>query len=353
MKVCVYAISKNESKFVERWVESMREADEIFVLDTGSTDDTVEKLKNNGVKVKVHKFKMFRFDEARNMSLNMVPQDFDVCVCTDLDEVFTKGWRKQLEQVWTQGINRAKYRYVWNYNQDGSEGYIFYSDKIHSRNGFYWTHPVHEVLSTKENINAVLIPNVTLEHHADIYKSRSQYLQLLELSIKEDPHDDRNMHYLGREYMYNGLWQKAIDTLKRHLNMPSAVWKEERCASMRYIAKCEQNLNHLEMCEFYLKLAICECPTKREAYFELAKFYYEKEKWLDCAINLYSLLNIKIRELTYISDPICWSYIPYDMLSICNYYLSNKNEAIYYANIAYQMNKEERILENIKLFKKM
>ena len=45
IKICVYAISKNESKFVDRWVESMSEADDIYVLDTGSTDDTVEKLK--------------------------------------------------------------------------------------------------------------------------------------------------------------------------------------------------------------------------------------------------------------------------------------------------------------------
>ena len=44
-KVCVYAICKNEEKFVKRWVASMKEADEIYVLDTGSTDNTVSKLK--------------------------------------------------------------------------------------------------------------------------------------------------------------------------------------------------------------------------------------------------------------------------------------------------------------------
>ena len=44
-KVCVYAISKNDEKFVDRWVNSMKEADEIYVLDTGSTDNTVKNLK--------------------------------------------------------------------------------------------------------------------------------------------------------------------------------------------------------------------------------------------------------------------------------------------------------------------
>ena len=41
-------ICKNEEKFVASWVESMKEADEIVVLDTGSTDNTVEELRKNG-----------------------------------------------------------------------------------------------------------------------------------------------------------------------------------------------------------------------------------------------------------------------------------------------------------------
>ena len=73
MKICVYAISKNEEKFVNRWYESMKEADEVYVLDTGSTDNTVEKLKQLGAKVTVKEIKPWRFDVARNESLKLVP----------------------------------------------------------------------------------------------------------------------------------------------------------------------------------------------------------------------------------------------------------------------------------------
>ena len=89
MKICVYAISKNESKFVDRWYNSMKEADEIYVLDTGSTDDTVAKLKSHNVNVVTKIIKPWRFDTARNESLKLVPSDADLCICTDLDEVFT------------------------------------------------------------------------------------------------------------------------------------------------------------------------------------------------------------------------------------------------------------------------
>ena len=74
-KVCVYAISKNEEKFVDRWVSSMSEADSIYVLDTGSSDNTVQKLRNLGVHVVSKVIEHFRFDVARNDSLNLVPED--------------------------------------------------------------------------------------------------------------------------------------------------------------------------------------------------------------------------------------------------------------------------------------
>ena len=91
MKICVYAICKNEEKFIKRWYDSMKEADKIFVLDTGSTDNSYDVLKELGVIVKKEKIKPWRFDVARNVSLDMVDEDADICVCTDLDEEFEKG----------------------------------------------------------------------------------------------------------------------------------------------------------------------------------------------------------------------------------------------------------------------
>lgn len=92
LKVVVYAICKNESQFVDRWMDSMGEADQVVVLDTGSTDDTAEKLRGRGAEVTEEQICPWRFDTARNRSLELVPEDTDICVCTDLDEVFHPGW---------------------------------------------------------------------------------------------------------------------------------------------------------------------------------------------------------------------------------------------------------------------
>ena len=149
-KVCVYAITKNEEKFVNRWFNSMKEADEIYVLDTGSTDNTVNLLKSLGVNVTVKEIHPWRFDVARNESLELVPKDTDICVCTDLDEVFESGWRKELEKVWKKKTNRILYTYNWSLDENNNPLVSFYTEKIHDRKNYIWTHPIHEVLTYQE-----------------------------------------------------------------------------------------------------------------------------------------------------------------------------------------------------------
>ena len=72
-------------------MDSISEADDICVLDTGSTDDTVERLKARGAHVEQKIIAPWRFDVARNKSLKLIPKDADICCCIDLDEQFQPG----------------------------------------------------------------------------------------------------------------------------------------------------------------------------------------------------------------------------------------------------------------------
>jgi len=347
-KVCVYAISKNEEKFVNRWVESMKEADEIYVLDTGSTDNTVKLLKENGVKVYVEKINPWRFDIARNKSLNLVPKDTDICVCTDLDEVFEKGWRNKLEEKYIKDY-RVGYTYNWHINEEGIPDVTFILDKIHPRNGYSWTHPVHEVLKCDGEEKRIVINDMILNHYPDNSKSRSSYLELLELSVEEDPLDDRNMHYLGREYMYYGKWIKCIDTLKKHLSLKSATWNLERAASMRYIARSYLNLNELDEAEYYYKMAINEASDTREGYVELGALYYNQGKWLDSIYYLLKALSIKNKPMVYVNEVFCWDNTIDDLLSINYYNLGMYDVALIHINKAIKYKSDERLLKNKKI----
>ena len=327
-KVYVYAICKNEEKFVSRFMASMQEADGVYVLDTGSTDDTVQKLKSEGAIVTEEIITPWRFDTARNLSLSLVPPDADICVCTDLDECFLPGWRAKVEEAWARGADQLRYKYVWSYTQDGREDVVFYADKIHARQGFVWTHPVHEVLQyTPGEPRRALCEGVQLCHHPDPQKSRAQYLPLLELSVREDPQDDRNWHYLGREYFFHGQWDQCIKTLKQHLKLPTATWKDERCASLRYIAAAYAQKGDSYQQERYLLRAAGEAPHLREPWLDLARFAYSEMNWPGLLYFCERALKIHDRPRTYITEGASFGALPYDLLSVAAFHLGLKEKA--------------------------
>ena len=353
-KVCVYAICKNEEQFVKRWVNSMKEADAIYVLDTGSNDNTVNLLKELGVNVTTKTINPWRFDIARNESLNLVPNDFDICVCTDLDEVFEKGWRKQLENLWQTNTNRLKYNYNWSFNKYGKPEVNFYIEKIHQRHNYEWINPVHEVLKFNGNHeNIIKTDKITVNHYPDQNKSRSSYLPLLELAVKENPMNDRNTHYLGREYMYYKKWNDCIDTLIKHLSLPTATWKDERSASMRFIARSYINLNRYEEARMWLAKAIEETPYLRDPYVEKALLEYQLNNWDEVEKNCLNALKITKHEKTYINEPFSWNSTIYDLLSLNSYYKQDYINAVRWVNKALKKDpNNRRLLSNKKIFKK-
>lgn len=353
-KICVYAICKNEEKFVERWVNSVKEADEIYVLDTGSMDNTVEELKKRGVIVSQKEIKPWRFDVARNLSLDMVPNDADICVCIDLDEVLEVGWRKKLEKIWNNDINRLRYNYNWSLDDKNNPIVNFYIEKIHNKNNYIWTHPVHEILKYTGDGTEKFITtdDITVNHYPDNNKSRSNYLPLLELSVKESPNNDRNMHYLGREYMYYGRWNECIDTLINHLNLPSATWKDERSASMRFIARSYINLKRYDEARMWLDKAIREAPYLRDPYVERALLEYQLSNYKEVEKYAKEALKIRKHEKTYINEPFSWNHTIYDLLSISLFYQGKLEESLFYSEKALGMSpNDDRLIKNNKIIK--
>lgn len=355
MKIVVYTICKNEEQFVDQWMDSMSEADEVVVLDTGSTDATVEKLRSRGARVTVETISPWRFDTARNRSLELVSPDADICVCTDLDEVFHPGWRPLLEAAWLPSAGQATYRYTWSFNPDGSEGVVFWYEKIHARHGYRWVHPVHEVLMwTGEGAPGptVTAAGIQLDHHPDPTKSRGQYLPLLELSVEEDPDDDRNVHYLGREYMFYGRWDDCIRTLKHHLAMPRAVWADERSASMRYIARSYGMKGERDKARDWYLRAIAEAPHLREPYMDLACLLYEDQQWEGVLYFTGCALTILHRPRTYICEAASWGSLPYDLRSIAFYHTGRMALALEAARQALALEpSNQRLQGNVALLK--
>jgi tetratricopeptide (TPR) repeat protein len=346
IKIAVYTVAKDEEKHVERWADSCRDADYRLVLDTGSTDRTVELATAAGVSVAIASITPWRFDDARNAALALLPADIDMCIALDMDEILVEGWRTELEKV-SPDTTRPRYQYTWSWTDDNQPGLQYGGDKIHKRHGYRWKHPVHETLVTDRIQEVQEWIGLEIHHHPDNTKSRGQYFPLLEVAVAEDPTDDRNQYYLAREYFFNGMFDKAVEMFKRHLQNPKATWGPERAASCRYLAKCLPDLAHL-----YLEQAIEEALGRREALVEMAQYYYGKQDWANCLEYSLQALDIEEKPLDYLCEEFAWGALPYDLAAISAYNLGDLKTAYRYGGMALGFAPDDdRLARNMEFYR--
>jgi glycosyltransferase involved in cell wall biosynthesis len=344
MRVAVYTIALNEEKFVTPWFESAKDADYLLIADTGSTDGTVDTAKKLGINVVNIAVKPWRFDNARNAALALLPPDIDYCIALDMDEILLPGWRGHLEEAFKQQATRPRYQYTWSWadKDETIPGLQYAGDKIHKRTNYRWKHPVHEVLVPDRIEEKQTWVGLEIHHHADNSKSRGQYLPLLKVAVDEDPNDDRNTHYYARELFFNFKLKEAKEEFLRHLSLPTAVWKPERSASMRYIAKCSEGK---EKEQWFIK-AVEETPDRREPLVDLAKYYYEQQDWPNCLQYAEKALEIKDKPLEYLCEEEAWRELPYDLAAISAYTVGEYEKAVQYGIQAVKLNPNDTRLQS-------
>ena len=226
-KFSVALIARNEELTLPRMIGSLKEfqerGGEIWVLDTGSTDNTVEVAKKLGCKVEAvgDKFKikidkeladkinnkfviegetpvvnagesLFDFAAARNY-IAKFPKN-DMIATPDCDEIFTKFDIDKLDKTIEGGVEQLEYNFVFSHDADGNPVIKFRHCKFYNRNKLKWAGVVHEVLvgeAKKEFLDEDIIK---LEHYQNEATNRSGYLKGLALDCFNNPENDRKSH---------------------------------------------------------------------------------------------------------------------------------------------------------------
>lgn len=293
MQVAVYSISKNEEESAEQWSKTSQDADYRIVGDTGSSDKTVQILKDSGVSVYSLKINPWRFDDALNSTLSLIP-DVDVCVRLDMDETMSSGWRTCLEKEFKKGFTKLDYPYVWSW-QNNNRGLVFYRDHIHVRHGYRWVGPTHEALVWRKKNSEIRFRTDGLEvFHYPKNKNVPPDLSLLLEAVNERPHDPRFLFYLAREYYFHKSWNDCVTTFQKFLNLSQD--KLERAYAYRIMSLCYGDNPPAVK---YIWDSINEIPTK-ESYLHLGKCIPELKNWAEGKAKVCS------RHHHWTEDPSVW-----------------------------------------------
>ena len=212
---------------------------------------------------------------------------------------------------------------------------------------------MHEVLEYEQpDYETVLAEGVQLDHRADPTKSRAQYLPLLELSVREAPLDDRNTHYLGREYMFHRRWKECIETLTRHLACPRPRGPDERCASMRFIARAHEALATSARRKNGSSAPWARPRTCASRGWRWPRSAIASATREGTAFFALRALDIQERPKTYICEAAAWGSLPFDLASLALYETGRVREAIPLLEKAVELEpSNERLRENLRLMR--
>ena len=299
MKFAIYAIVKNEEKHIQKFIsyhlQELQEQDSFIILDTGSTDNTTNIINKyaNKIKLFTHVFEPFRFDDARNMSLDLVPLDVDFCISLDADETLSKGWRQKIEDALEPLTTKLHFPYIYSWQDDKQTipNSTAYQEKCHSRHGYRWIHCVHERVEWNKNPDdekRKVVETPVLIHHPDESKERN-YLPLCIQACKEDPDDYWSSNYLVQEYQKQNKIDEALDEALRFLtitndacknNLTTKYGKDIVAVKQLRASICTEiaamyasSKQNIEQAIAWAMRAIGEAPEVRDNWLCAAEFY--------------------------------------------------------------------------------
>ena len=219
MKTSACMIVKNESKNIEKCINSFKDiVNEIIVVDTGSTDNTVELAKNLGAKVL---FMQWQNDFAAPKNYAIENATGDWIIFLDADEYFEEGSSKKI----IHALNILNDQSVYDsmgckmYHLDSENGAVKGQNVVirafKRKNSIRYKNSIHEnLLDGNKNLNSLYFNDIIVYHtgyaNSKITSKYRRNIELLESVVSKGEADTMTYYYLCSSY--NGLneFEKSI-----------------------------------------------------------------------------------------------------------------------------------------------
>ncbi len=321
MRHCIYAIAKNESENVGAFMAAAHECSlPVYVLDTGSADDTVERLLRAGAHVATAEIDPWAFDAARNTALTMVPETLDgFCVAVDLDERVLPILGKTLRE--NQFRNYTAIAYGYKPEAGVNPDWVTQNNRVHRRHGYAWHWPYHEGLVTLDPQRERIFEtnDVWIEHYPRSGRSRT-YTEGLSEAVKWMPGDERMNLLYARDLYNDGRIEHAETQFRLYLDLKPED-PVARSYALCMMARCCHRLKDQEGELAYLYQAVQIKPVRREALVELAAACRRAKRFVDALAYVEQALKITQGELWPHADPLAWGCRPYEIAMIVAYHI--------------------------------
>lgn len=368
--------------FYEVLTKNIVHADKISILDTGSTDNTMEIIKrvkeeNPYFRIDLYQEPFINFRDSRNRLFDLVDEE-------DMDNV-GYAFNIVLDDTYILDGNIRDFLTIAR-GDDEADSFSLYikdTDMIYSSNritkprlGLRYKYKIHEIIESNNNmlipIDKAWINNLTSSYmNKRTTNRKTQDLAWLFEELEENPKDPRTLYYIAETYLCMNNYQKAYEWYTKRAFFHNEGYKEEKYdAFYKRAVMADINLGiSWEKChQMYLEAFEFE-PLRPESLFMIGKHYADLNEnskaffYIKNAFDIFqtpSIYNMNVKTEMYTFHipryllPLCYMFNDYftgeKVARVLTKYYPNDSVGNYWLSVFYLLNqnKDHRLANTTK-----
>lgn len=363
MRISACMIVRDAAHTVERALASVRpHVDEIVVVDTGSTDETLAIVAKYADRTETYlgpsgdwatRPFIDDFAAARNRSFDLATGDWLFWLDAD-DELIGGAKLRDLARAGTADAYFLHYTYA----HDG-QGVVFcelYRERLMRRSVVTgWTGRVHEVCGiTPGAVMATLPPSeIDVKHWPDARRTHApadRNRAILESMLEQDGPSPRLLYYLGREYRAKD-WTKSVQFFEQLLRRGDGA-PEERYQAAHMAADLYRAVGNYADADRLDGWALAILPEWADADFGLAECAYYRRDWARCIAWTERGLAKGVPQTTAIINPLDYLWSPYLFYNFALNQVGRVEEAMRACETALRVQAHPQLLANLGWYRR-
>lgn len=327
VSISLCMIVKNEEEVLERCLDSAAGlADEIVIVDTGSTDHTKEIAARYTDKIFDFPWRD-DFAAARNESFARASMDY--CMWLDADDVLLDEDRAaflKLKESLDPAVSVVMAPYHTGFDGSGRVTFSYYRERlIKNRAGMRWEGAVHEAITPAGRVHYA---DFAVTHRKARPSDPDRNLRIYEAQLEAGKIlEPRQQFYYGRELYYHQRWEEALAVFEKFL-AGGRGWLENCIDACCHCAYCREKLGQPEAALAALFRTFAYDRPRAEVCCELGRWFFERERYSQAAYWYALALTCPRddRRGGFVS-PDCYGYLPCIQLCVCHDRLGDRERA--------------------------
>ena len=320
-------IVKNEEQLLERCLNSCAPAfDEIIIVDTGSTDRTMQIAREYTSAVYPYVWED-DFAKARNYSFSLATGDYIMWL--DADDVLRQGDLYKLmalKKSISPDIDIVMMRYDVGFDENGRVNMYYYRERMIRRTaGIQWQDPVHEFIPASGKGGQF---DFSVTHRKPEIRDPGRNLAIYRSMIRRGvPFSPRNTLYYARELKDNNAVNESILQYERFLEGGQGGMEDNISACLE-LSYCRQQQGDTDGMLRALLNSFKYAPPLAEICCRIGDYHYNRKALRDATFWYQLALNLERPSGWGFVQQDYWGYYPALQLCVCLYYLGDVRGSI-------------------------